>query len=88
MSCLQQSLSGFSCSVYRRCCDTDEYRERANNMTIPAKGWLVLHWVPGKHLPQHSDQLSGNASNLAFRGGHSRGILVGIAVRSWNQARI
>ena len=26
----------------RRRCDTDEYREKANNMTIPAKGRLLL----------------------------------------------
>ena len=57
MSCSRRSLSGFSGLVYRRgCCNADEYRERANNMTIPAKGLLVLRGVPGKCLPQDSDQ--------------------------------
>ncbi len=40
----------------RRWCNADERRDRARNMTIPARGWLVLRRVAGKHPPQHSEQ--------------------------------
>ncbi len=32
----------------RRCYNADEFRDRANNVTIPARGWLVLRRVAGK----------------------------------------
>ena len=41
-------------AYHRRCWDADESRDWAKNMTIPARGWLVLRRVAGKRLPQHS----------------------------------
>ena len=49
------ALSGFSGLVCRRrCCNADECGDRTKNMTIPAKGWLVLRRAAGKRLPQNS----------------------------------
>ena len=37
-----------------RSCTVVACYDRARNMTIPARSWLVLHRVPGKNRPHHA----------------------------------
>jgi len=48
-------------------CGADEYRERANNMTIPAEGWLVLHRLSSKRPPQYSVKRNGGRLSVQTR---------------------
>ena len=66
-----RNLIASSASVYRRrCCNVVEYRDRVKNMTIPARGRLVLRWGAGKR--RHSTLTSGNGTVLAFKRRHDR----------------
>ena len=47
------------------CCNADDYRDRTKNVTIPARGWLVLHHVAGKR--RRSTLVTGDGSDLAFK---------------------